>query len=48
MTTRAKTTLSSLYETGDSPCGRTSEWVGCLSKSLVKSIFRHIQTIITM
>jgi len=34
MTTRAKTTLSSLYETGGSPCGRTSEWVASQNRLL--------------
>ena len=47
MTTKAKTILSSLYELGDNPCGLVCQWF-TPPKSLIKSVLRHISTIITI
>ncbi|MFC2720436.1 MAG: hypothetical protein ACFN40_07750 [Bacteroidota bacterium] len=44
MTTKAKTILSSLYETGGSPCGRVFE----CHKQLINNTLYHISTIITI
>ena len=48
MTTKAKTILSSLYETRGSPCGRVFEWFTPPNKSLTNNTLQHTSTIITI